>query len=112
MLEMEKKIYELMSENHIMGEVVDYNDQMRMIAVEVRWGDWKHEHARLDWLMRENQKTLLTCGVFMKLLRKIMKLIVTLLFITTISEYKLEDILEDRRNSILFYFAYTGKYNF
>lgn len=54
MLEMEKKIYELMTENHIMGEVVDYNDQMRMIAVEVRWGDWKHEHARLDWLMRAN----------------------------------------------------------
>ena len=54
MLEMEKKIYELMSENHIMGEVVDYNDQMRMIAVEVRWGDWKHEHWRMDWLMKEN----------------------------------------------------------
>lgn len=54
MLEMEKKIYELMSKNHIMGEVVDYNDQTRMIAVEVRWGDWKHEHARLDWLMKEN----------------------------------------------------------
>ena len=54
MLEIEKKIYELMTENHIMGEVVDYNDQMRMIAVEVRWGDWKHEHLRLDWLMRES----------------------------------------------------------
>lgn len=54
MLEIEKKIYELMTENHIMGEVVDYNDQMRMIAVEVRWGDWKHEHWRLDWLMKEN----------------------------------------------------------
>lgn len=54
MLEIEKKIYELMTENHIMGEVVDYNDQMRMIAVEVRWGDWKHEHWRMDWLMKEN----------------------------------------------------------
>lgn len=54
MLEMEKKIYELMSKNHIMGEVVDYNDQIRMIAVEVRWGDWKHEHWKLDWLMKEN----------------------------------------------------------
>ena len=54
MLEIEKKIYELMTENHIMGEVVDYNDQMRMIAVEIHWGDWKHEHWRMDWLMKEN----------------------------------------------------------
>lgn len=53
-MQMEKKIYELMTENHIMGEVVDYNDHMRMIAVEVHWGDWKHEHWILDWLMREN----------------------------------------------------------
>ena len=54
MLQMEKKIYELMTENHIMGEVVDYNDKMRMIAVEVIRGDWKHEHWRLDWMMKEN----------------------------------------------------------
>lgn len=54
MMQMEKKIYELMKENHIMGEIVDYNDQIRMIAVEVIWGDWKHEHWRLDWLMQEN----------------------------------------------------------
>ena len=54
MLEMEKKIYKLMKENHIMGEVVDYNNDIRMIAVEVIWGDWKHEHWCLDWLMQKN----------------------------------------------------------
>ena len=54
MLQMEKKIYELMKENHIMGETVDYNDKIRMVAVEVIWGDWKHEHLRLDWLVKEN----------------------------------------------------------
>ena len=51
---MEKKIDELMKEHHIMGEIVDYNDKIRMIAVEVIWGDWKHEHWKLDWLMKEN----------------------------------------------------------
>lgn len=48
---MENNIYKLMEENHIMGELVDYNEQTKMVAVEVIWGDWKHEHARLDWLI-------------------------------------------------------------
>lgn len=52
-LTMEKAVYELMDENHIMGELVDYSEQKKMIAVEVIWGDWKHEHMRLDWLMKE-----------------------------------------------------------
>ena len=53
-LAMEKKIYELMDENNIRGEVVDYSEQKKMLAVEIIWGDWKHEHARLDWLVGEN----------------------------------------------------------
>lgn len=51
---MEKKVYELMKENHIIGEIVDYNEQTNMIAIAVIWGDWKHEHGRLDWLMEKN----------------------------------------------------------
>lgn len=51
---MEQKIHDLMRENYIMGEVVDYNGDIRMVAVEIIWGDWKHGHLRLDWLMREN----------------------------------------------------------
>lgn len=51
---MDGKIYELMTENHIMGEMVDYNEQTKMVAVEVIWGDWKHEHGRLDYLMKKN----------------------------------------------------------
>ena len=51
---MEKKIYELTKENHIIGEIVEESKERKMIAVEVIWGDWKHEHARLDWLMEKN----------------------------------------------------------
>lgn len=24
------------------------------IAVEVTWGDWRHDHLQLDWFMRDN----------------------------------------------------------
>jgi hypothetical protein len=54
MATMEKKIDELMKENHIMGEVVEEREDRNMIGVEVIWGDWKHEHLKLDWLMEEN----------------------------------------------------------
>lgn len=50
----EKKISELMKENHIMGEIVEESEERNMFAVEIIWGDWKHEHLRFDWLMREN----------------------------------------------------------
>jgi hypothetical protein len=49
----EKKIYELMDENHIMGEVVDYKEETKMIAVEIIWGDWKHSHLRMDWAVKD-----------------------------------------------------------
>lgn len=52
MLKLEKKIYDIMEANRISGEIVDYNK--KMIAVEIRWGDWKHDHARFDWLMEKN----------------------------------------------------------
>lgn len=48
---MERRIYELMREAHISGEIVINNGNM--VAIEVFWGDWKHQHLRLDWLMEE-----------------------------------------------------------
>ena len=54
MLDMEKKIYDLMTEKHLFGEIVEKRADINMIAVEILWGDWKHEHARLDWLITEN----------------------------------------------------------
>lgn len=53
MEQIEKKIYELMREAHIMGEYVDVDVERNMVAVEVIWGDWKHSHLRLDWMMQE-----------------------------------------------------------
>lgn len=45
------KIYDIMRDANLHGEVWHENDHA--VAVEINWGDWKHEHARLDWLVRE-----------------------------------------------------------
>lgn len=50
---MEKHIHKFMMENYITGEIVDYNEQKRMIAVEIIRGDWKHQHLRMDYFMEE-----------------------------------------------------------
>lgn len=52
-LAMEQKINKLIMDNHITGGVVGYNEKAKKISVEVIWGDWKHEHGRLDWLMKK-----------------------------------------------------------
>ena len=45
-------IENIMSENNLFGEIVEYSNNK--VAVEIFWGDWKHEHLRLEWLVREN----------------------------------------------------------
>lgn len=44
-------IEKLASENHICCEV--YEERSGVVAAEIRWGDWKHDHARLKWLVGE-----------------------------------------------------------
>ncbi len=51
-LAMQKRITEVMMENHINGDIVDYNTQTKMIAVEIIRGDWKHDHLRMDYFMQ------------------------------------------------------------
>lgn len=55
--ETHKKIYDLMRENHLHGDV--YED-FGILCIEVNWGDWKHDHLRLDWVMKENFNILLS----------------------------------------------------
>ena len=47
-----ERVSELMRDNDLHGEV--WEEAEEVVAVEICWGDWKHEHARLDWLMRES----------------------------------------------------------
>ncbi len=47
-----EKIYDLMKQNRLYGEIIEETENK--IAIEISWGDWKHEHLRLDWLIEEN----------------------------------------------------------
>ena len=47
-----EKIYNLMKQNRLYGDIIEETEDK--IAIEICWGDWKHEHLRLDYLMEEN----------------------------------------------------------
>ena len=42
-------IEKILNDNHIFGEIVEDSDNV--VAVEITWGDWKHEHARFRCLV-------------------------------------------------------------
>lgn len=52
MSENAKKIQELMNTHNIYGEIIEDSDSL--VKVEIHWGDWKHEHLCLVWLVKEN----------------------------------------------------------
>ena len=54
MSENAKKIEKIMEENHIFGEIVEDTDNV--VAVEISWGDWKHEHLRFKLLVLEEME--------------------------------------------------------
>ncbi len=46
-----KKVYEILRSNNVWAEAYE---ELGMVAVEINWGDWKHDHLRAEWLMKEN----------------------------------------------------------
>jgi hypothetical protein len=48
---MESRVQELMTANKLYGEVWTDGDA---VCVEISWGDWKHEHLRLEYLVSSN----------------------------------------------------------
>lgn len=50
-----KKIGELMRNNRIFGTITEEHDgRGDYVAVEIIWGDWKHDHAKLEYLVIKN----------------------------------------------------------
>lgn len=51
----EAKIYEALKADRIYAEVCTDMElgETAVIAVNISWGDWKHEHLRADWIIRE-----------------------------------------------------------
>lgn len=54
-----RAIEKIMDDNHIFGEIVEDTDNV--VAVEITWGDWKHEHARLRWLVLNEMQNVKSC---------------------------------------------------
>ena len=52
MPEIEKRVYDLLNENSVHAEVYQFST-LPIICVEISWGDWKHDHARADWLIAD-----------------------------------------------------------
>ena len=51
MKDLTQKLNEYLRENHCYQTVYAYDDNFYI--AEVTWGDWKHDHLRLEWLVRE-----------------------------------------------------------
>lgn len=50
------KIENELRSKKLFAELVDYTDgTSNIVGVKylIEWGDWKHEHLRFDWIMRE-----------------------------------------------------------
>lgn len=50
------KIEEILRQNNLHYEVYDERDGA--VAVEIYWGDWKHDHLRLEWLVKDTMPDL------------------------------------------------------
>ena len=52
-MDIEKRIQKIFKDNDISHDF-DIFDDLGAIAVHVIWGDWKHEHGHLDYIMNQN----------------------------------------------------------
>ena len=50
-----EKTEKLLNDNNIYAEV-DQFETLPVIVVDIRWGDWKHEHLRSRYLIEEEAK--------------------------------------------------------
>ena len=46
-------IYRVLQESRLYGEV-NIDKTERTVSVSISWGDWKHEHLRLDNVMQKH----------------------------------------------------------
>ena len=54
-----EKLEKILNENEINGEIIPlFNSELT--GIHVYWGDWKHDHLRLDKVMKNNGIDLVT----------------------------------------------------
>jgi len=42
-----------LDKNRCRCDVYPYDGDLPVVEVEISWGDWKHDHLRVKWLMEE-----------------------------------------------------------
>lgn len=54
MIELAEKVENALRDNGVFADVYgDYDDFNReVMKVEISWGDWKHEHLRAKWIVK------------------------------------------------------------
>ena len=55
-IEEEKRLRDGLTANKVYPSDFSYEEHPvygEMTCILIEWGDWKHEHLRCDWLMRE-----------------------------------------------------------
>ena len=58
-----EKINKYLGDNQFQYDVYPYMDDMPVVECEIHWGDWKHEHLRLKWLMEQIGCVRVSCEV-------------------------------------------------
>lgn len=51
-IEIRKSLYDILNENHLYPEEIGFFTDT-VVQISIHWGDWKHEHLRLRWLLSE-----------------------------------------------------------
>lgn len=52
MKELIGKLWEFLKENKLWVEGIEQFQDLPVIDIEISWGDWKHDHLRLDYLIQ------------------------------------------------------------
>lgn len=58
MYEIAEKAEKLLRDEDIFVDVYPFHDDLPVICVEIRWGDWKHSHLRAIYLLEKQGYTL------------------------------------------------------
>ena len=56
-----EEVQKVLNENGVYADVYPHGE-LPVVQVEIRWGDWKHDHLRADWLIGENVQGLSKLG--------------------------------------------------
>ena len=53
--ELQEKVENILRENEVYSYELDFDLNLEnVVYIEVEWGDWKHDHLRLKWIMEKH----------------------------------------------------------